>query len=90
MKKALQDWIKTSPEKGAQRGKASQYEPYQLELKVLLQESYSTKKIVQYLVDVEKVKFKKKWENVVTSLASYLRDLAKTNGIKRRGLEPKA
>jgi len=91
MKKALQDWIKANPEKGVRRGKASQYEPYQQELKVLFQEGYSTKKVAQYLEDVEKVKFKKKdGENVLTSLASYLRDLAKTHGIKRRGREPKA
>lgn len=86
MKKALQDWIKANPEKGARRGKASQYEPYQQELKVLLEQGYSTQKIAQYLEEVEKVPFKKKeGQSVVTSLGTYLRELAKQHNIKRSG-----
>lgn len=86
MKKALEDWIKENPEKGEKRGRASQYEPYKEELKILLEKGYSTKKIAQYLEEVEKVKFKKKeGQSVITSLAAYLRDLAKAHGIKRRG-----
>ncbi|MDG6777379.1 hypothetical protein QCB44_01530 [Thiomicrorhabdus sp. zzn3] len=89
MKKALQDWMKQNPDKGAKRGKSNQFEAYKEELKVLLQAGYTTQKIALYLEEVEKVKFKKKdGKNVITSLSSYLRELAKVHGISRKGRNP--
>lgn len=86
MKKALQDWIKANPEKGARRGRTNQFDAYKDELKVLLEQGYSVQKVAQYLEEVEKFKFKKKdGQNVTTALAAYLRDLAKAHGIKRAG-----
>ncbi|WP_178861460.1 hypothetical protein [Thiomicrorhabdus cannonii] len=90
MKKTLQDWIKANPEKGARRGRTNQFETYKDELKVLLEQGYSVQKIAQYLEEIEKVKFKKKdGQNVTTALAAYLRELAKTHGIKRAGRSAK-
>lgn len=86
MKKTLHDWMKQNPEKQGGSARKNAFEEYSEELTVLMQNGYSTKKIAQYLEDVEKVKFKKKdGQSVLTSLSNYLRGLAKEKGIQRRG-----
>lgn len=86
MKKTLNDWMKQNPDKQGSSSRKNAFTEYSDELTVLMQNGYSTKKIAQYLEEVEKVKFKKKeGQNVLTSLSNYLRELAKEKGIQRRG-----